>query len=173
MSSADRAGALPSGQTLALPVVLQTGVALCFIGHGIYGILTKAAWLPYFAVVGIDETTAWSLMRWVGVMDIAIGFLVFAWPCRALFAWAAAWAVWTAMLRPLAPVRAGRSFSSAAATTACRSLFSLRWVCPAPGGIACPHSGPSRRARRVRLEGCLRLFTATLLGPATPAARCC
>jgi hypothetical protein len=24
---------------------------MCFIGHGAFGIITKAGWLPYFAVV--------------------------------------------------------------------------------------------------------------------------
>lgn len=85
-----------------LPLLLRTGVAMCFIGHGAYGIITKAGWLPYFAVAGLSEPLAWKLMPWVGAMDIAIGFLAFIWPCRALFAWAAAWAVWTALLRPLA-----------------------------------------------------------------------
>ena len=32
---------------------LRIGAAACFIGHGAFGIITKAAWLPYFAVVGI------------------------------------------------------------------------------------------------------------------------
>ncbi|HEX2861147.1 MAG TPA: hypothetical protein VHN79_05890 [Lacunisphaera sp.] len=75
---------------------------MCFLGHGTYGILTKAAWVPYFGVVGLPEAWAWRLMPWVGAMDIAIGFLVLVWPCRALFLWAAAWAAWTALLRPLA-----------------------------------------------------------------------
>lgn len=85
-----------------LPWLLRTGVAMCFIGHGAYGVITKAGWLPYFAVVGIPETWGWRLMPWVGAMDIAIGFLAFLWPCRALFLWGGFWAVWTALLRPLA-----------------------------------------------------------------------
>lgn len=163
MISATRAGASPAPQTLALPVVLQTGIALCFIGHGTYGILTKAAWLPYFAVVGIDEFTAWSLMPWVGAMDIAIGFLAFAWPCRALFAWAAIWAVWTAMLRPLAGQgwseffeRAGNYGVSIALLVGVGLAGSWWRRLPAewdePEGL-----------RRLRLEWTLRLFTATLL----------
>jgi hypothetical protein len=75
---------------------------MCFIGHGAFGILTKAAWVPYFAVAGVGETAAWRLMPLIGGVDIAIGVLVFVWPCRALFAWAATWAMWTAALRPFA-----------------------------------------------------------------------
>ncbi len=86
----------------AVPWILRTGVAMCYIGHGVFGIITKSAWVPYFAVVGINETWAWRLMPWVGTMDVAVGFLVLIWPCRALFVWATFWAAWTALLRPLA-----------------------------------------------------------------------
>jgi hypothetical protein len=85
-----------------LPLLLRTGVAMCFIGHGAFGLMTKQAWVPYFGVAGIPESWAWRLMPWVGAMDVAMGFLAFIWPCRALFLWAAGWAVWTALLRPLA-----------------------------------------------------------------------
>ena len=64
--------------------------------------IAKADWLPYFGVVGIGEASAWKLMPWIGAMDVTIGFLAFLWPCRALFAWAVVWTVWTALLRPLA-----------------------------------------------------------------------
>lgn len=93
---------VPDHAEVMVPWLLRTGMAMCFIGHGAYGIMTKAAWLPYFAVAGIGETTAGKLMPWIGAMDIAMGFLAFVWPCRALFLWGAAWCVWTALLRPLA-----------------------------------------------------------------------
>jgi hypothetical protein len=81
--------------------ILRIGAAGCFIGHGAFGIITKAAWVRYFAVFGIREPWAWRLMPKVGGMDIAIGLLALFWPCRAALLWAAAWSVWTAMLRPL------------------------------------------------------------------------
>lgn len=81
---------------------LRIGVALCFIGHGAFGVITKQAWLPYFAVGGIPAPVAWDLMPWIGAMDIAIGVLALLWPCRALFIWASVWTVWTALCRPLA-----------------------------------------------------------------------
>ena len=86
----------------SLLLTLRTGVAMCFIGHGAFGLMTKQAWVPYFGVAGISEPWAWHLMPWIGGMDVAIGFLAFIWPCRALFFWAAGWAVWTALLRPFA-----------------------------------------------------------------------
>jgi len=84
----------------AAVLALRVGVAGCFIGHGAFGLITKAAWVPYFAVGGVGEPLAWRLMPWVGTMDIAMGLLALAWPCRALFIWAALWATWTALLRP-------------------------------------------------------------------------
>jgi hypothetical protein len=86
----------------AITWILRAGVAGCFIGHGAFGVITKAAWLPYFAVGGVGESWAWRLMPWIGWMDITIGILALLWPSRALFGWAIIWATWTALLRPLA-----------------------------------------------------------------------
>jgi hypothetical protein len=86
--------------TRTLPWILRIGVAGCFIGHGSFGIITKAAWLPYLAVGGISEPLAWKLMPLIGTMDIAMGLLALFWPCRALFLWGAVWCTWTALLRP-------------------------------------------------------------------------
>lgn len=80
--------------------ILLIGACGCFVGHGAFGVITKAAWVPYFAVGGISEPTAWQLMPWIGAMDIALGCLVLLWPCRALFIWMVLWATWTALLRP-------------------------------------------------------------------------
>ena len=84
-----------------IPWILRVGVAGCFFGHGAFGIITKAAWVPYFAVADISAPWAWRLMPWVGAMDVAVGALALAWPCRGVFIWAAAWGLWTALLRPL------------------------------------------------------------------------
>ncbi len=148
---------------IILPWMLRTGVALCFIGHGSYGIITKSAWLPYFAVVGISEPVAWQLMPWVGAMDIAIGFLAFIWPCRALFAWAAVWAVWTAMLRPLAGQGWSEFFERAGnygVPLACLVALGLAggWFARLPEAWPAPTS-----QSRHRLAWTLRLTTATLL----------
>ncbi|AOS44750.1 hypothetical protein Verru16b_01818 [Lacunisphaera limnophila] len=147
----------------ALSLFFRSGVALCFIGHGAYGIITKAGWLPYFAVAGIGEPLAWQLMPWVGAMDIAIGFLAFVWPCRALFAWAAAWAVWTALLRPLAGQgwseffeRAGNYGVPLAALVALG--LAGGWFARLPEGWPAP-AGDTRH----RLAWTLRLTTVVLL----------
>ncbi len=81
--------------------IFRVAVAAEFIGHGAFGIITKAAWVPYFAVVGIPEWLAWPLMPVVGTVDIALGILTLFRPMRAVMLYMALWGLWTALLRPL------------------------------------------------------------------------
>jgi hypothetical protein len=85
-----------------LPWILRVAVAACFIGHGAFGIITKAAWLPYFAIVGIPEAWAWKIMPMVGAVDISVGVLTLFQPVRAVILYMAFWGFQTACLRPLA-----------------------------------------------------------------------
>lgn len=85
-----------------LPWTLRIGAFLCFVGHGAFGIMTKQAWLPYFAVAHIGPATADSLMPIIGAIDITMGCLVLLSPRPAVVYWMTLWAVWTALLRPLA-----------------------------------------------------------------------
>ncbi len=80
---------------------LRVGAALCFIGHGAFGFITKAAWVPYFAVVGIPEAWAWRLMPLVGAVDVLAGMAVLFGRTRLPLLYMTVWAAWTAMLRPL------------------------------------------------------------------------
>jgi hypothetical protein len=81
--------------------ILRVGAAMCFIGHGAFGILTKAAWIPFFGVVGIPEKWAWALMPVVGTIDVAAGIALLLVPVPAVLVYMSTWALWTAMLRPL------------------------------------------------------------------------
>ncbi|MAN37830.1 MAG: hypothetical protein CMI21_09490 [Opitutae bacterium] len=81
---------------------LRVTVALCFIGHGTWGLITKSGWLPFFASQGIDPELAWKLQPWVGAFDIAMALLLLRRSNRAILIWMFLWALWTAMLRPLA-----------------------------------------------------------------------
>lgn len=80
---------------------LRIGVAMCFIGHGAFGIITKQIWCNYFAVFGVGETTAYSLMPVVGSFDIIMGILMLVYPMRIVPGWLVFWGVFTALLRPL------------------------------------------------------------------------
>ena len=89
----------------ALPAAywfLRVGAALCFIGHGAFGFLPKAAWVPYFGVVGIPEPWAWRLMPLVGTVDVLAGMAVLYAPRALPLVYMTVWAAWTALLRPLA-----------------------------------------------------------------------
>ena len=85
---------------------LRIGAALCFIGHGAFGFITKEAWLSYFAVAGIPEAWAWQLMPLIGAVDIMVGMSVLFAPRSLPLLYMVVWAFWTALLRPLA----GESF---------------------------------------------------------------
>ena len=81
--------------------LLRVGAALCFIGHGAFGFITKAAWVPYFGVVGIPEAWAWRLMPLVGSVDVVVGMAVLFAPRAFPLVYMTIWAMWTALLRPL------------------------------------------------------------------------
>lgn len=82
--------------------ILRVTAALCFIGHGAWGVITKAGWLPFFASMGIPEEWAWRIMPLVGCWDIGLGLLLLWKPRRAILLWMFGWCVWTALLRPIA-----------------------------------------------------------------------
>jgi hypothetical protein len=82
--------------------VLRVAAAGCFVGHGAFGIITKAAWVPYFGVVGIPNEWAYRLMPVVGSADIAAGIAVLLSPRPFVLLYMVVWATWTALLRPLA-----------------------------------------------------------------------
>jgi hypothetical protein len=87
--------------------VLRVAAAMCFIGHGAFGIITKPSWLVYLGVVGIGRELGYVLMPVIGVVDILLGLSMLIRPTKAALAYMTLWAMWTALLRPLA----GQGFS--------------------------------------------------------------
>jgi hypothetical protein len=85
---------------------LRIGAAACFIGHGAFGVITREAWVPYFAAVGIGRDLAFALMPIVGAIDISAAILVLLSPRPIVLLYMAVWGMWTALLRPLS----GESF---------------------------------------------------------------
>jgi hypothetical protein len=81
--------------------VLRVGVAACFIGHGAFGIITKASWLPFFAFAGIGPDAAYRLMPVIGAVDVTLGVIALVSPRPALLLYMAVWSFFTAALRPL------------------------------------------------------------------------
>ncbi len=81
--------------------MFRVSLLMEFVGHGAFGIITKASWVPYFGVFGISEQWAYRLMPVIGTMDISMAILGFLSPRRALLAYMAFWGTFTALLRPL------------------------------------------------------------------------
>ncbi|NCD70846.1 hypothetical protein [Mucilaginibacter agri] len=81
--------------------ILRLAVAMCFIGHGSFGIITKPIWANYFAVFGIGHDMAYTLMPVLGAADIFLGLIMLFYPMRAIAAWLVIWGLVTASLRPL------------------------------------------------------------------------
>ncbi len=80
---------------------LRLGVAMCFIGHGAFGIVAKPIWCNYFAVFGIGHDLAYRLMPLLGLFDILLGIAMLVYPIRAIPVWLVLWGAVTALLRPL------------------------------------------------------------------------
>jgi hypothetical protein len=80
---------------------LRLATAMCFIGHGAFGVITKQIWCNYFAVFGIGEHLAYQLMPPLGIVDIVMGLCILFYPVRGLFIWLVIWGAITAFLRPL------------------------------------------------------------------------
>ena len=82
--------------------ILRVAVALEFIGHGLFGVIGKDAWLAYYDVLGISADHGRILMPITGSVDIALGILILVRPTRILIGYMALWGLFTAGLRPLA-----------------------------------------------------------------------
>jgi uncharacterized membrane protein YphA (DoxX/SURF4 family) len=80
---------------------LRLATAMCFIGHGVFGIITKPIWCNYFALFGIGHDLAYHLMPVLGSFDILLGIFVLVYPMGAIPAWLVFWGVVTALMRPL------------------------------------------------------------------------
>src|SRR5471030_1634668 len=80
---------------------LRFASAMCFIGHGAFGIITKKIWLNYFAVFGIGPVAGYHLMPWLGAADILIGLSLLFYPALAVLLWLVIWGTVTSLLRPL------------------------------------------------------------------------
>ena len=80
---------------------LRIAVAMCFIGHGSFGIITKPIWCNYFAVFGIGHDLSYQLMPVAGCFDLLLGIMMLVYPVRAILAWLVIWGIVTASLRPL------------------------------------------------------------------------
>lgn len=92
---------LENNHTKKIYYTLRIASAMCFIGHGSFGIITKETWTNYFGVFGIGHDTAYIMMPYAGAIDIFFGLIILFFPIRIVVGWLVVWGLITAMLRPL------------------------------------------------------------------------
>jgi hypothetical protein len=90
-----------SNNKFKIHYTLRVAAAMCFMGHGAFGIITKPIWCNYFALFGIDKSTAYHLMPILGSVDIMLGIILLFKPIRAIAVWLVFWGIMTAVCRPL------------------------------------------------------------------------
>ena len=82
--------------------ILRVSVAGEFIGHGVFALQGKQAWIGWFATFGITNAElARQLLFLVGAFDVTLAILVLIKPVRIALLWMVLWGFWTALLRPI------------------------------------------------------------------------
>ncbi len=82
--------------------ILRISVAGEFIGHGMFALQGKQAWIGWIQwVLGTDPIMSTQLLVAIGVLDIIVAFIVLLHPIRVVLLWAAFWGFWTALIRPI------------------------------------------------------------------------
>lgn len=82
--------------------VLRLAVAGEFIGHGIFALEGKNAWVGWIQkLTGVDAEMATRLLLLIGALDIALAILVLIKPIRIALLWMVFWGFWTALVRPI------------------------------------------------------------------------
>lgn len=90
------------GNTKLVQWVLRIAVAGEFLGHGVFALQGKQAWIGWFSMFGITNAElAKQLLFLVGALDITLAVLVLIKPIRAALLWMVLWGFWTALLRPI------------------------------------------------------------------------
>lgn len=88
--------------TKSIQWVLRISVAGEFIGHGVFALQGKEAWIGWIQqFTGSGVQTAAQLLFFVGLMDILVALIILIKPIRVIALWAALWGFWTAFVRPL------------------------------------------------------------------------
>lgn len=91
-------------RSFALPLhwTLRIACVWCFVGHGVFGLRLKPAWVPYVNLFGFGDDVALRILPIVGTVDILVGLATLIRPCRAVLLWMTFWGLFTALLRPAA-----------------------------------------------------------------------
>lgn len=82
--------------------VLRVAVAGEFLGHGVFALQGKNAWVGWIQKFGVaDSGLATKLLFLVGLLDIFWALVVLIKPIKIIVLWMVFWGFWTALVRPL------------------------------------------------------------------------
>ena len=81
--------------------ILRIAVFGTFLGHGVFALLVKQSWIPYFTSIGMSEANAVVLLPLIGILDIMVAIFALLKPIRGVLIWAILWAFMTALIRPI------------------------------------------------------------------------
>ncbi len=88
--------------TKTIQWVLRIAVAGEFVGHGVFALQGKQAWVGWIQqFTGADVPLATQLLFLVGLMDLLVALSILFKPVKIVLLWAAFWGFWTALVRPL------------------------------------------------------------------------
>jgi len=70
--------------------VLRIAVAGEFLGHGVFALGGKKAWIEWFSVFGISDLQTATMLLWlIGLMDVVLALLILIKPIRLALLWMA------------------------------------------------------------------------------------
>lgn len=84
-----------------LHLILRLGLALTFLGHGIFALNGRMSWLPYLMTAGFEQNLATKLLPVIGVLDLIVALLLMLKPNKYLFLWCFIWTFAVSIIRPL------------------------------------------------------------------------
>jgi len=76
-------------------LILRLGVGICFLGHGILALTAKAKFITLLSTFGIEAEMAISILKIIGLIDIAVGLMIIFKPSQLVIKWAMAWTLMT------------------------------------------------------------------------------
>lgn len=91
-----------NGYSSPVSLVLRVAVFGEFLGHGVFALQGKQAWLGWIQqMTGAAPELAGQLLFGVGIFDVVVALIILIRPVRGVLLWAAFWGFWTALVRPL------------------------------------------------------------------------
>ncbi|MBI2588050.1 hypothetical protein HYW30_02000, partial [Candidatus Azambacteria bacterium] len=82
--------------TKTIQWVLRIAVAGEFVGHGVFALQGKQAWVGWIQqFTGADVPLATQLLFLVGLMDLLVALSILFKPVKIVLLWAAFWGFWT------------------------------------------------------------------------------